>query len=248
LEICRCQVDPYIGCEHHCYYCYAHNGAETDWLKEILIHPEFVERFKIELSGMSPQVVYFGWNSDPYQPIEATYGYTRKALQQLAIHGSAACILTKSDLVLRDMDLLTSMAGSSVGFSIAFQDEGTRLLFEVNAPSNRKRVEALNELKAAGIETYTLITPVMPFITNVEALIETVGPCADTIWIYSLSMDQESDRNWQFTSDILASHFPHLLGPYREIAFASDHPYWTNLRDRLLGMQREKDLDLRIHL
>ena len=123
------QLDPYIGCEHHCYYCYALNQAETDWAEEILIHRDLAARLSGELSALEPQPMYIGWNSDAYQPCEASYRHTRQALELLAQRAFSVCILTKSDLVTRDVDLVASMPGSSVGFSIAFQDEGVRGLF-----------------------------------------------------------------------------------------------------------------------
>ena len=242
------QIDPYIGCEHHCYYCYALNQAETEWTEEILIHQDFTNQLNSELSKLEPQPIYFGWNSDPYQPAESTYHHTRQSLELLAERGFSVCILTKSDLVTRDIDILASMPESTAGFSIAIQDEDVRQIFEVNAPSNSRRVKALQMLKNAGIKTYILICPVMPFITDVEYLIEIVEPYADTIWLYSLSMESEGDRNWQCTHNILDQHFPELTEAYRQIAFSSDHPYWTELRQRLQAIQIEKQLNLRIEL
>jgi DNA repair photolyase len=242
------QLDPYIGCEHRCYYCYALNQAETDWAEEILVHRELVGQLGRELSALEPQPMYIGWNSDAYQPCEASYGHTRQALELLAQRGFPVCILTKSDLVTRDMDLVASMPGSSVGFSIAFQDEGVRRLFEVAAPPNERRLEALRRLKEGGIETYVLVTPVMPFISDVRALIDLVAPYADTIWIYGLSLKAEEDRNWHNLRDILERHFPELVEPYRHITFSADHPYWAELRGELEASGRERGLDLRIGL
>ena len=132
-----------------------------------------------EISSIKPQTIYFGMNTDPYQPSEITFKQTRKALELLAERNFSASILTKSGLVTRDIDLLTKI--DSVGFSIAFQDEDVRKLFERRAPPNRERMDALKKIKEAGIETYTLICPVMPFITDVESLIDLVAPYSDTI-------------------------------------------------------------------
>ena len=242
------QIDPYIGCEHHCYYCYALNQAETEWTEEILVHQDFTHQLNAELSVLEPQPLYFGWNSDPYQSAESTYCHTRQSLELLAERGFSACILTKSDLVTRDIDVLVKMPESDAGFSIAIQDEDVRQLFELSAPSNNRRVKALQMLKKAGVKTYILICPVMPFITDVEYLIEIVAPYADTIWLYSLSMESEGDRNWQYTQNILDQHYPELTESYREIAFSIDHPYWTELRQRMQAMQIEKQLNLRIEL
>jgi DNA repair photolyase len=242
------QIDPYIGCEHHCYYCYALNRAETDWSKEILVYPDLITQLSSELAAFQPQPIYLGWNCDPYQPSEEFLQQTRMALEMLAQRGFSVCILTKSGLVTRDIDLITRMPDSSVGFSIAFQDEIIRQLFEANAPANEGKLIALKQLKASGVRTYTLICPVMPFITEVETLVEIVAPNSDTIWFYALSMEKETDRNWSFISQILDRHFPELTEKYRRIAFSSTHPYWSELHRKLEQLKLIKQLDLRIEL
>ena len=242
------QIDPYIGCEHHCHYCYALNQAETEWTEEILVHQDFIPQLNSELSKLESQPIYFGWNSDPYQPAESTYRHTRQSLELLAQRGFSVCILTKSDLVTRDIDVLVKMPECTAGFSIAIQDEDVRQLFEVSTPSNDRRVKALQRLRSAGVETYILICPVMPFLTDVEHLIEMVEPYADTIWLYALSMKNEGDRNWQDTQKVLDQHFPELTESYRQITFSTDHPYWTELRLRMQEIQTEKQLNLRIEL
>jgi DNA repair photolyase len=244
----RYQIDPYIGCEHHCYYCYALNYAETDWSEEILIYPDFVTQLERELSSLEPQPVYFGWNSDPYQPAEKTHRHTRQALELLADGGFSVCILTKSGLVTRDIEVIARMPESSVGFSVAFQDDGAREIFEANAPPNDQKIAALKTLKDAGIETYVLICPVMPFITDIEACIEMVAPYADTIWFYALSMVSEGDRNWQYILNILKRHYPELTEQFRQPAFSSGHPYWNKARAKIEALQLESGLNMRIEL
>ncbi|MCD4774614.1 MAG: radical SAM protein [Candidatus Aegiribacteria sp.] len=241
-------MDPYIGCEHHCYYCYALNEAETDWAREIQIHQDIRAQLSNEISSIDTQPVYIGWNSDAYQPLEADYQQTRQALELLAERRFPVCVLTKSDLVVRDMDLFKRMSGSSVGISIAFQNDHDRELFEASAPSNRERVEALIRLHEEGIETYTLICPVMPFITDVGKLVSLVEPYSDTIWIYPLSLDTFEDRNWQNIRQILQEHYPDMAKKYIEIAFNSDHAYWTRLRSELNLLQQQTRPELRIEV
>ena len=246
LELFNYQIDPYIGCEHHCHYCYTLNQADTDSTGEIFIHKDIIAQLSHEISTLEPQTIYMGMNTDPYQPCEKEYQQTRKVLEHLAQRGFSVCVLTKSELIVRDIDLFARMKGSSVGISIAFQDEQVRRLFEAKAPPNEKRIEALKMVRQAGIETYMLICPVMPFITDVESLIEKVAPYADTIWIYPLSMEKEKDRNWQNVKGILDRHFPDMTDRYRQIAFSTSHPYWTKLRRELDKLQQEKGFNLKI--
>ena len=248
LEWFAYQIDPYIGCEHHCHYCYTLNQTDTDETKEIIIHKDLAGQLSRELSALEPQTVYMGMNTDPYQPCERAYEQTQQVLELLAQRRFSVCMLTKSDLMVRDIDLYAKMKGSSVGISIAFQDERVRQLFEAKTPPNEKRIEALKMFKQAGIETYTLINPVMPFVTNAGQLIEMVAPYADTIWIYPLSMEKEEDRNWRNVKQRLDRHFPDMMEKYRQIAFSKDDPYWTELRRELEKLQKEKGLNLRIEL
>jgi DNA repair photolyase len=248
LEMFAYQYDPYIGCEHRCSYCYALNRAETDWSREIQAHRDFAVRLRSELFPLTPQTIYFGMNTDPYQPVEEKRRYTRQALELLVEFGFSACILTKSDLVLRDIELFQNMTDCSVGFSLAFQDEEVRSIFEPYAPSNQRRIAALKKLKEAGVETYVLICPVMPYITDVEMLIEVVSPMADTIWVYPLRMRSESDHNWQNVLGLLSEDFPDLTEHYRQVAFGRDHPYWSDLGCKLEKIRSRSGLNLRIEL
>jgi DNA repair photolyase len=242
------QIDPYIGCEHLCHYCYALNQAETDWTQEIVTYQGIAAQLDYELAGLKPQSIYMGWNSDPYQPAERTERQTCCVLEVLASRGHSVCILTKSGLVARDIGLLVTMPESSAGVSLAFQDEQVRQLFEASAPSNEERIDALKVLKEIGIRTYALICPVMPFITDVKRVVEMVAAWADTIWVYALSMEAEEDRNWRKVQGILERHFPEMVEPYRQIAFSADHAYWAGLRRDLERWQAESALDLRIRL
>ena len=137
------QIDPYIGCQHYCYYCYVLNQAETDWTKEILIHRDITARLKSELSKIEPQKIYMGWHTDPYQPCEAEYRQTRQVLELLLQKGFSVSILTKSDLVLRDMDLLQKMNDANVSVSVSLIDEDVRSLFEANTKPTKTRILAL---------------------------------------------------------------------------------------------------------
>jgi DNA repair photolyase len=240
------QVDPYIGCEHRCHYCYVLNQAETDWTKSMLIHKDIVSQLRDEMEGMSPQTIYMGYHTDPYQPCETQYRQTRKVLELLVEEGFSASILTKSDLVVRDMDILKEMGNASVSVSIAFNDNLIRQEFEANTIDTETRIEALPELRASGIKTGGLICPVIPYITEVKPLIDLLSPHTDRIWIYGLSVRKPSDRYWVNLQGILARSFPKLKGRIEKVVFRKDHPYWLQLRQDLRDMERKSDLNLNI--
>ena len=242
------QSDPYIGCEHYCYYCYVLPQAETDWSKEVLLHENLVDRLEKELSSIPPQTIYMGWHTDPYQPCEAECRQTRQVLQLLLEKGFSASILTKSNLVLRDLDLLQTMKNAAVSVSVAFNDEDNRQLFEAKTKRTTGRIFALQQLKAAGIKTSALICPVIPHITDAMLLIDQLAEFADKIWIYGLSIIDRSNRNWQKVENILASHFPRLKESIEATIFSKEHPYWEVLRQDLVKVQKERNLNLSIHV
>ena len=242
------QVDPYVGCGHYCYYCYALNQAETDWEKEIHIHSDIAGQLAEELENISPQKIYLSYYTDPYQPCEDEQRQTRRVLALLLEKGFWVSILTKSDLVVRDMDLLQEMQDASVSVSVAFNDNRVRQQFEAHTIDTEDRIEALRKLSAAGIKTNALICPVIPYITDVKPLIDMLAPHTDTIWIYGLSMQARSDRNWQNLESILQQHYPDLKDKIKEVVFSNDHSYWAQLRQKLEQLQKDQQLNLNIHL
>ena len=248
LEDYNFQIDPYIGCEHYCFYCYALNQAETNWSKEINIHQNLVGQLRTELANIEPQTIYIGWNSDAYQSSEAKHQQTRQTLELLAEESFSVCILTKSDLVIRDIDILKKMPGSSVGLSLAFQNDHDRNLLERKTYPNEKRIEALTKLQNAGISTYALICPVIPLITDVRELIDQALPYVDSIWVYPLTVESDSSKNWLNTKSILEKHFPNIARSTIEICLNSEHRYWKVLRSELELLRSEISVDLRIEI
>ncbi len=242
------QIDPYVGCEHYCYYCYALNKAETDWQEEVMVHADLVNRLQTELSGIPPQAIYMGWETDPYQPCEANHLQTRKILELLQKNGFSVSILTKSDLVLRDLDVLQKMKAPTVSFSIAFTDNQVRERFEAKTIDTERRIAAMRQLRSAGVNSSVLLCPVIPYITDVPAVIDSVAGLANTIWVYGLSIQRRSDSNWQNVEGILAHHYSDLKPRLEEVLFSEDHAYWRRLRTDLLQLQQERHLNLNIHL
>ena len=227
------QVDPYVGCEHNCHYCYALNAAESDWTKQILIHEAVDRTLSKELEEIPPQSIYIGMNSDPYQPVERTHRQTRRVLEILVEGGFSVCVLTKSPLMTRDVDVYREMDDPYLGFSLAFQNEDDRRRFEPGAPPNAERLRALAALRASGFRTYVLVCPVMPFVTDVTTVVEMAAPVVEHIYVYRLRMERRTDRNWRRVARIVRRYYAEQLGIYRHAAFSAEHWYWRELRTRL---------------
>ncbi len=242
------QVDTYVGCEHYCYYCYALANAETDWSKEIQIYPNILDQLSEEIRIISPQTIYMGYQTDPYQPCEAECHQTRKVLELFLKKGFSASILTKSDLVVRDIDILMEMKSAAVSVSVAFNNNQTRRLFEANTMDNERRIEALRQLKEVGVKTGALVCPVIPYITDVIQLIEMLARYTDVIWIYGLNINDRFGQNWLNMQKILNSQFSELVERIEPAIFSKEHIYWSQLRENLVALKNDRELNLNIHL
>ena len=201
-----------------------------------------------ELAGIHPQKIYLGYQTDPYQPMEAELKQTRIILEIFLRKGFSASILTKSDLVLRDIDILKKMEDPSVSFSIAFTDDKIRKILEENTINTERRINALGKIREAGINTSALLCPVIPYITDAEKLINSLKGKAGTIWVYGLSFLNEEEPSRNNTLKILEDHFPGEKEQIIRAVFNKQDPWRSNLREKLNKTAVEKKPDLRIHL
>ena len=189
-----------------------------------------------------------GYQTDPYQPCEEEYRQTRKVLELFKKYDFSASILTKSDLVVRDIEILKEMNDASISVSVAFNDNQTRRLFESKTIDTEKRIEALNTLKKAGVRTGALLCPIIPYITDTIQMIDMLESYADIIWIYGLSINDRSGQNWLKIQKILSSHNPDLIEQIEPVIFSKDHSYWSELREHLEILRKDRKLNLHIHI
>ena len=190
-------INPYLGCSHGCRYCYAvfmrkysHAHAHAPWGSFVECKGNVVEILRKELGRRKKRgSVMLSSVCDPYQPAERDWQLTRGCLEVLREFGWEVEILTRSPLVLRDLDLLKTMPQVSVGFSIGTDDEEVRRILEPGAPPVRLRVEALKELRSAGISTWVFIAPILPM--NPERLHAMIAPVTDAILLDTLNYRQQ---------------------------------------------------------
>ncbi|PIR61421.1 MAG: radical SAM protein [Candidatus Pacebacteria bacterium CG10_big_fil_rev_8_21_14_0_10_44_11] len=175
--------NPYIGCRFGCVYCYASFmgrmvGKKTnDWGEFVFAKMNAPELLKKEVAKLKNKgkgkTIWFSSVTDPYQGLEAKYQLTRKCLQVLveADFQGSVTFLTKSDLVLRDIDVLKQLHHAEVGMTITSTDDSISRYFEKFAPPVSARLAALKKLHQEKIDTYAFIGPLLPhFITNKEKL------------------------------------------------------------------------------
>ena len=173
-------INPYRGCEHGCAYCYARPthaymglSPGLDFESRLFAKPDAARMLERELAapGYEARPIALGTNTDPYQPIEKRWAITREILEVLARTGHPVTIVTKSALVLRDIDLLAPMAArglARVAMSITTLDRRMSRSMEPRAASPERRLAALAALSAAGIPTGVLVAPVIPALNDPE--------------------------------------------------------------------------------
>jgi DNA repair photolyase len=179
-------INPYRGCEHGCIYCFArpthafHDlSPGLDFETKLFAKPDAAKLLREELAkpGYRVRPMAMGTNTDPYQPIEGKWRITRSVLEVLAETKHPVTITTKSDRVLRDLDILSAMASeqlAAVALSVTSLTPEISRTLEPRAPAARKRLAAVKALNEAGVPAMVAIAPVVPGITDheVEAIVE----------------------------------------------------------------------------
>jgi DNA repair photolyase len=160
-------INPYIGCEHGCTYCYARfmkrfTNHKEEWGSFVDVKINAPTLLQHEVKRKRLGRVWISGVCDPYQPLEKEYELTKKCLRILSKHGWPVTIQTKSPLVWRDVESLRKFDEVEVGFTITSSDKNIRRIFEPNSPSIRQRIETLEKLNSAGIRTFAMIAPLLP--------------------------------------------------------------------------------------
>ena len=176
----RHTINAYRGCRHACTYCFARPthaylgmGIGEDFERRIVVKVNAVERLAAELADPAwcGEQIAMGTNTDPYQPAEGRYRLTRGLIEKLAAAGNPFSILTKSSMVLRDLDVLATAAKRtrvSLALSIGTVDADVARLAEPGAPPPTQRLEAVRRLADAGLAPAVLIAPVLPGLSDSE--------------------------------------------------------------------------------
>ncbi len=173
-------INPYRGCEHGCVYCFARPSHAylglspgLDFETRLFVKPDAARALRAELAQprYRPDCLVLGANTDPYQPLERRLEVTRQILEVLAEAQHPVCIVSKSDLILRDLDILAPMAEKrlvSVLISVTTLDRKLARTMEPRAATPKRRLAAISGLAKAGVPVGTLFAPVIPAINDVE--------------------------------------------------------------------------------
>ena len=232
-------VNPYVGCPHACKYCYASfmkrfTGHTEDWgtFMDVKDWPVITNPKKY-----AGQKVIIGTVTDGYNPLEERYRKTRQLLTELKDSGADILICTKSDLVMRDMDLLMEINRKNrltVSWSVNTLDEEFKNDMDA-AVSIERRLAAMKQVYDAGIRTVCFISPVFPGLTDIEAIFHRAKDQCDLIWLENLNL------RGGFKADIMnyiAEKHPELFPLYEVIYNKKDRSYFRMLEQKAEEMAR----------
>ncbi len=249
-------INPYRGCEHGCSYCYARpthafmgHSPGLDFETKLYTKRNAAECLRNELAKPSYVVktIALGTNTDPYQPIERRYAITRQILEVMAASHHPVTIVTKSGLILRDLDILTELAADNlvrVALSITTLDNELCRKMEPRAAAPHRRLEALTQLSAAGIPTHVMVAPIVPGLNDheIERILEAARDCgarsAEYVLLRLPIELKQLFREW------LASEFPdrarRIIGRLQSAHGGNDYRSEFSIRQRGSGPYAEQ--------
>ncbi len=242
---CDYTLNPYIGCQHACVYCYMAAffkkiGYNEEWGSLVKPKTNIAEVLERELSTgkYDGKVVVLSSATDAYQPLEKEYELTRKCLEVMVKHKAGVDILTKSRLLLRDVGLIKQFSYANVGVSINTLDEKVQKAFEPLAASPEQRLNVLKTLCDEGIKTYAFIAPTLPFLTETEELFKELNSIGvDLIIFDKLNLKTGCLEK---VKRVVEEKFPEYAVFYSDKSnFSWKHEYWQAQR-KLLKALAEK--------
>lgn len=171
-------LNPYRGCQHSCAYCYVPNVLRikrNEWGSFVNVRTNIPTVLSKELRTKKPGVVAISTVTDPYQPVEKKYKLTRYCLEQLLIRDFPVSIQTKSDLITRDIDIISKFSKAEVMFSIGTLNDTERKILEPYSSPIQNRLDALKQFSNEGIETSVFFGPIYPTVktSDIPTIVDT---------------------------------------------------------------------------
>ncbi|MCK9169476.1 MAG: radical SAM protein [Treponema sp.] len=224
-------INPYVGCPHACKYCYASfmkrfTGHMEDW--GAFIDIKRCSR-KIDINKLAGKTVFLSSVTDCYNRYEEKYRCTRTILEQLVHSDAYVSISTKSDLILRDIDLLKKFRHLTAAMSVNTLDETFRSDMD-NASPVEDRLRALKILHENGIPTVLFMSPIFPYITDCRKILEYSHGFIDEYWFENLNLRGSYKP---VILEYVRSHYPQYAELYRRIYGEGDDFYWNALAQKL---------------
>ncbi len=241
-------VNPFRGCLHSCIYCFArytHSYLDLDPSKDfettIIVKMNSPQILRKELSKpkWKKEFVILGSVCDPYQPAEKKYQLTREILKVFRQYRSPLTIATKSDLITRDIDILSEMSQEmfvNIVMSVSSISPKAAKKLEPRAPSTVRRLQAISKLRDAGLKVGILLMPVVPFINDsdgeIESLFEAIANAGANFVIPGILYLQGASKNRFF--DFIKEEFPELESKYKQFYSTRSPPKYYRIKKQLL--------------
>ena len=221
-------INPYIGCSHKCRYCYA------SFMKKITNHSEnwgdFIDikltEEEIDLKKIQNKTIFLSSVTDPYLSFEKEYLITRSILEDIKNSNCKLIITTKSSLILRDLDILKQIKNLTVCISINTIDERFKNDMD-KASSIKERINTLKVLHENNIHTVAFVSPIFPYITNIEDIVKATKYYVDEYWFENLKLRGEYKKD---ILNYIKNNYKKLYSKYVDIYFNLNMTYWKDLR------------------
>ena len=239
-------INPYIGCPHKCIYCYAefmkrfsdHGGEEWGEFLDVKRSTNPLTKMQKGTTVLCSSV------TDCYNPFEKKYQLMIPILKELKTSEANIHFLTKSDLILRDIDLLMQLKNIEVGISINSLDDDFRKKTEPHASSVDKRFEALKKIKESNITTYLFMSPIFPEITDWQGIIERAYGIADFICFENLNL---RGAYMPRVMNFIRKKYPKHEALYNSIYQDKNITYWESLKEKIINYCKKNNVNYKMY-
>jgi len=237
-------INPYIGCSHACLYCYA------SFMKMITNHSEKWGSFidikltdkELDLKKIQNKNIFMSSVTDCYLPLEKDYLITRNILEELERVSCNLTISTKSSLILRDLDILKRFKNLTICISINTVDERFKNDMD-KASSIKERINTLKVLHENNIHTVAFVSPIFPYITNIEDIVKATKYYVDEYWFENLKLRGEYKKD---ILNYIKNNYKELYSKYVDIYFNLNMTYWKDLRIDIKNICNKYNLKYKI--
>lgn len=225
-------INPYVGCQNKCLYCYA--AYMSSFSKHSEEWGEFIDikrtNKRINIFKIKNKKVMISTVTDPYNSFEEKYATTRMIMEQLVKSEAFISVVTKSKLVLRDIDLFKKMKHVEVAISMSILDEQVKKKIEPYSSSIQERLDTLKTLKQNGIRTIVFVAPIIPQFTDFKRIIEVTKDYTDEYWFDKLNL-RSSFKTKMFK--FIDGEYPIYKSIYDSIYNRKDTQYFDELSDEI---------------